>query len=264
MYYILPIVVLAVLITSLGVKWEIKMKIVFPWILLIAFIYSITIYLLRFFMPDLSMIVLGLIGFVQSIIITVAVMLICFFRDPERIPPEKEKVVISPADGEIVYIKKINKGEFPFAVKGKNHIPLSELTKEEFITSKGYQIGIAMNFLNVHVNRAPIAGKAIKLIRIPGKFYSLKRISSMLKNERVCTIVQGDIIKVAIVQIASRLVRRIVPFIGESDTVTLGQRIGIIKFGSQVDLLIPGGENVKILAKVKDEVKAGISILAEY
>jgi phosphatidylserine decarboxylase len=230
----------------------------------VVFIYSITIYLLRLFMPDLSMIILGLIGFVQSIIITVAVTLICFFRDPERIPPEKEKIVISPADGEIVYIKKIKKGEFPFAVKGKNHIPLSELTKEEFIKSKGYQIGIAMNFLHVHVNRAPIAGKAIKLIRIPGKFCSLKRIRSMLENERVCTIVQGDKIKVAIVQIASRLVRRIVPFIRECDTVILGQRIGMIKFGSQVDLLIPDGENVKILVKVNDEVKAGMSILATY
>jgi phosphatidylserine decarboxylase len=264
MYYILPIVILAVLITSLGVKWEIKKKIVFLWILFIAFIYSITVYLLRLFMPDLSMIVLGLIGFVQSIIITVAVMLICFFRDPERIPPEKERAVISPADGEIVYVKKINKGEFPFSVKNKNYIPLKELTKEDFILSGGYQIGIGMNFLNVHVNRAPIGGQIVKLKRIPGRFYSLKNISSLLKNERVCTIINGDKIQIAIIQIASRLVRRIVPFIREGEAVKLGQRIGMIKFGSQVDILIPNGKEVKMLVKVNDEVKAGISVIAEY
>jgi len=72
-----------------------------------------------------------------------------------------------------------------------------------------------MNFLNVHVNRSPIDGKIIRLIRIPGEFYSLKRIGSLLENERVCTIFQGNEIRVAIVQIASRLVRRIVPFIRE-------------------------------------------------
>ena len=264
MYYILSIVIFGVLIISLGVKWEIKMKIVFPWILFITVIYSTTIYLLRLLMPDLSTIVLGLIGFLQSFIITAAVMLICFFRDPERIPPQKDNVVISPADGQIVYIKKIAKGEFPFSVKGKNRIPLSELTTEEFITSGGYQIGIAMNFLNVHVNRAPIEGKIIRLIRIPGEFYSLKRISSLLENERVCTIFQGNDIKVAIVQIASRLVRRIVAFLREGDSVKLGQRIGMIKFGSQVDLLIPGEKNVKILVKTKDEIKAGVTIIASY
>lgn len=263
-YYILPIIIVATLMISLGMKWQLKRKIVLPWVLLITLLYFITFYFVILIFPDLSPIFPILIGIAQSIIITAATLLFFFFRDPERKPPKNDRVVISPADGEIVYIKKITKGEFPFSVKKNKHIPLSELTKEEFITSGGYQIGIAMNFLNVHVNRAPIAGEIVRLIKIPGQFYSLKRISSLLENERVCTIIQGKQIKVAVIQIASRLVRRIVSFNSEGDSVKFGQRIGMIKFGSQVDLLIPDSQTLKILVKTKEEIKAGKSIIASY
>ena len=99
---------------------------------------------------------------------------------------------------------------------------------------------------------------------MPGKFRSLKKIDSLLKNERVCTILKGDEIEIAIIQIASRLVRRIVPFIKEGENVEISQRIGMIRFGSQVDILLQNNENTKIMAKVKDIVKAGTSVIAEY
>ncbi len=254
----------AIFILLIGKKWEIKFKIIFPWALLMAalvIINEVALEKMGFNFSSFTEIVLSL---CLVLFITAVTILLFFFRDPERIPPKKERNIISPADGEIVYVKEIKRGEFPFSIKNKNHIPLTELTKEEFISSGGFQVGIGMNFLNVHVNRAPIAGKIIRLKRIPGKFYSLKKISSLLENERVCTIICGGNINVAIVQIASRLVRRIIPFIKEGDIVEFGQRIGMIRFGSQVDLLIPNERKVKILVKEKDEVKAGQTIIARY
>ncbi len=89
-------------------------------------------------------------------------------------------------------------------------------------------------------------------------------MSSLLENERLFTIVDGDAIRVGIVQIASRLVRRITPYVKEGDNVQIGQRLGVIRFGSQVDLLIPIGRKLRIVVRPKDEVTAGISILATY
>jgi phosphatidylserine decarboxylase len=210
------------------------------------------------------MLTVGVIGFMQSVLISIAGLLICFFRDPERNPPKDRNSILSPADGEIVYIKKINKDEFPFAIKKRNHIPLSELTRNDFISCGGYQVGIGMNFLNVHVNRSPITGQVMQLNKIRGKFESLRKIKSLLENERVSTVIQGDKMSVCVVQIASRLVRRIISYIDTGHLVKSGQRIGMICFGSQVDVLIPNGKDLKILVKEKDEVKAGLSIIAKY
>jgi len=154
-------------------------------------------------------------------------------------------------------------GDFPIAIKGKNKIPLSEFTGEDFISDRGIQIGIAMSFIHVHVNRSPIQGKISKIRRVPGEFNSLKHINSLLENERVFTQINSKNLKIGIVQIASRLVRRIESYKNENDNVEIGERIGIIKFGSQVDLLIDNPD-VKINIKLGDEVKAGFSVLAEY
>lgn len=197
------------------------------------------------------------------IIISILTIAYFFFRDPERIPPKVDNAILSPADGKVIYIKEITNGQFPIAVKGKNKIPLSEFTSEHFISNKGIQIGIAMSFLHVHVNRSPIDGEIIKIKRVPGLFNSLKHIDSLLENERVFTQINSSKINLGIVQIASRLVRRIDSYKKENDKVTIGERIGIIKFGSQVDLLIDK-ENVEILTKVGDEVKAGLTVLAKY
>jgi phosphatidylserine decarboxylase len=204
------------------------------------------------------------IGVFQSVIISALAILLFFFRDPERIPPLNEKSILSPADGTILYIKRIEKGEFPFAVKGRNKIPLSEFTQGEVISENGIQVGIGMNFLNVHVNRAPIDGRVIKLKRIPGNFFSLRHLNALLENERVVTIIEGDGIKVVIVQIASRLVRRIVSCVEEGYRVARGERIGAISFGSQVDLLFDAKKDLRLHVKEKEEVKAGISIIATY
>jgi phosphatidylserine decarboxylase len=264
MSLIVPILLFAGITIALGAKWQIKSKIVWIWISFIALLYGATVILLGLYVPNMSAYHIGLAGFLQSIIITVIALLASFFRDPERIPPQTNGNILSPADGEVVYVKKIEKNEFPFSIKGKNFIPLSELTKNDFISSGGYQIGIGMNFLNVHVNRAPISGKISLLNRVPGRFHSLKQIKSLLENERVCTIICGEKVDICVVQIASRLVRRIITYIERDSLVKSGQRIGMICFGSQVDLLIPYNQDIKIMVNEKDEVKAGVTIIAKY
>lgn len=264
MIYILFIILLFTFLISLGVKWEIKLKIVIPWTFLMAFLGCLSLYFLNMIFPNLSLISQLIIGFAQTGIITGIVILSLFYRDPERIPPAKENIILSPADGKVLYIKEINNGAFPFAIKGRKNIPLKEFIQEDFIVEQGIQIGIEMTYLHVHVNRTPIKGKIICIKRIPGHFYSLKKISNLMENERVFTIIEGGDIKIGIVQIATRLVRRISAFIKEGDSVEIGQRMGVIRFGSQVDILIPYKENLNILVKPDDEVKAGISIIATY
>ena len=121
-----------------------------------------------------------------------------------------------------------------------------------------------MNFLNVHVNRTPLSGTIRKIRRIPGEFRSLKHLSSLLENERVCTLIDGKDISICVVQIASRLVRRITSYFQENDACRIGDRIGMIRFGSQVDLLIPETAGLKVLVKVGDEINAGETVVARY
>ena len=142
------------------------------------------------------------------------------------------------------------------------HIPELYEMGNRILKKMGY-FGIAMSFIHVHVNRSPIEGKVLKIRRVPGEFNSLKHLNPLLENERVFTQINSKNLKIGIVQIASRLVRRIESYKEENDNVAIGERIGIIKFGSQVDLLIYNPD-VKINTKLGDEVKAGLSILAEY
>jgi phosphatidylserine decarboxylase len=160
-----------------------------------------------------------------------------------------------------VYIKELTDGRFPFAVKNRNAIPLSEFSGEKLIVDRGIQIGIAMNFLNVHVNRSPIAGIVTLVKRIPGRFASLKHIASLLENERVLMVFENEHLRVGIVMIASRLVRRIVAYVEDGERLAQGQRVGMIRFGSQVDVLLPHHDELAIVAKVGDEVTAGETVL---
>ena len=184
-----------------------------------------------------------------------------FFRDPERDPPQREELIVSPADGTVVYIKEVEDGKFPFAVKNNNTIPLTEFTREELIPDRGIQIGIAMNYLNVHVNRSPIRGVVRMVQAVPGKFASLKHLQSLLENERALLVFENENLKVGIVQIASRLVRRIVSYVDEGQEVEQGKRVGMIKFGSQVDVLLAHRDDLEIHVEVGQEVTAGETVL---
>lgn len=246
-----------------GNKWELKARHVLPWSLFIAvLVFAATNWLSQRF-ADFPPLIIAAAAVVSGVAISIGTMLYFFFRDPHRTSPNRSDWIMSPADGTVIYIKEIHNGEFPFAVKKGNTIPLSEFTTENLIPDRGIQIGIAMNYLNVHVNRSPIAGKVTMLKPVPGLFASLKHIESLLENERCLMVFENSDLKVGIVQIASRLVRRIVPFVQMGQLLQQGARVGRITFGSQVDLLVPYQDNLKICVKEGDEVFAGTSLVVE-
>jgi phosphatidylserine decarboxylase len=262
--YFILVGLLTLSITAMGRKWQLKPKHYLPWAAAMAVLGCVALTAIFSVSPATpwwltTALALG-VGYAASI----GAILYFFFRDPERESPQDDSQIVSPADGTIVYIKKIENGRFPFAVKNNNTIPLSEFVAADFVPQEGVQIGIAMNFLNVHVNRSPISG-VVKLVRrIPGEFKSLKHIASLLENERVLMVVKGQHLEIGMVQIASRLVRRIVPFVAEGQLIPQGCRVGVIRFGSQVDLLIPATPGVDVTVQVGDEVTAGETVIATH
>ena len=102
------------------------------------------------------------------------------------------------------------------------------------------------------------------LKHIKGKFFSLKKEESILQNERVLMDIKNDDLMIGIVQIASRLVRRIISYLREGESVEMGQRVGMIKFGSQVDVVLPNLDGLEVQVTVGQELKAGVSIIANY
>jgi phosphatidylserine decarboxylase len=185
-----------------------------------------------------------------------------FYRDPERTPPDRDDVVLSPADGEVIYVYESRHGVLPTAAKSGRRYTLRELVKTSLAATDATVIGIALNFLDVHVNRAPIAGRVALQQRHGGPFRSLRKLESVFDNERVTIVIEKNGFEVAVVLIASRLVRRIVELVHEGDAVGLGQRIGAIRFGSQVDVVVPHTTGFRLLARTGQRVVAGESVLA--
>ena len=187
-----------------------------------------------------------------------------FYRDPDRDPPAKRNVLVSPADGTIRYVHRIKSGEALFSKKAKQRFSVKELTGTDILKDGVFLVGIEMNIMDVHVNRAPVAGKICLQKHIPGAFYSLRLMKSIQENERVTTVIDTGSYLVGVIQIASRTVRRIQSYHKEGDRVKLGQRIGMIKFGSQVDVVIPDLNNLRITVEPDMEVRAGESVIAEF
>jgi len=174
-------------------------------------------------------------------------------------------VIVSPADGKVIYIRESHEGLLPVSTKYGQAYPLQELTKSAFYSQEAVVIGISMNFLDVHVNRAPIAGRITLHRHFPGRFGSLRRPEMVFENERATTLIERDEqLQIAVVQIASRLVRQIATFVREGQDVELGQRIGAIRFGSQVDLVLPICQDLKIRVQPGELVKAGQSVIATF
>jgi len=185
-----------------------------------------------------------------------------FFRDPERRPPARDDVVVSPADGEVIYVRESVGGMLPVATKHGRDYSLVELTKTPLRTEEAVVIGIAMSFLDVHVNRSPIAGRVTLREHFTGRFGSLGKPRMVFENERATTLIERRDLEVAVVQIASRLVRQIAGFVKVEDELTRGQRIGVIRFGSQVDLVLPRDEAITVVVEPGQHIRAGESVLA--
>jgi phosphatidylserine decarboxylase len=257
-------VVLAVgILIPVAHKWELNLKVVSVSALVIGLFAGLTVNGVtpHFDMgPMLKVLTCSLL-----IVVTAGIALVVrFYRDPDRVPPDAENIIVAPADGVVKYVKHIEKGNVPFSSKGKEDVRLSEPLLNILPDGQGYLIGIGMTFLDVHVTRAAIGGKVTYLEHIPGSFCSLKTEDAPYRNERVIEIIESDRFKIGLIQIASRLVRRIVAYVRQGDELGLGQKIGMIKFGSQVDIVLPNLQALEIKVDVGEQVYAGISIIAHF
>lgn len=184
-----------------------------------------------------------------------------FYRDPDRVSPRDPRLILSPADGQVIYIRKVTPSEIPAVEKKGRVLMLSELAQSSLQSFELWQVGISMVFTDVHVNRAPIDGIVTRVNHQPGRFLSLRDENAAGVNERQTLIIENGELAIGLVQIASRLVRRIVAYVNEGDSVTAGKRIGMIKFGSQVDLFIPTPRCNSLDVEVGDRLFAGITVL---
>ena len=182
---------------------------------------------------------------VKIILILVAAFILFltlnFFRDPERKTPAQKSIIVSPADGKVIVIKQ-------------------NITNE-YVGENCNQISIFMSPLNVHVNRIPISGKIEHLKYHEGKFNAAFEDKASENNERMETGIVSDGDKILFTQIAGFLARRIVNDLKIGDNVTIGERFGMIKFGSRVDIFVP--KKWKPAVQLNDNVFAGETILFE-
>jgi len=165
-----------------------------------------------------------------------------FFRDPERTVPNKSNIVVSPADGRILFVK--------------------DVLDEKYINGKAKLVSIFMSPLNVHVNRIPITGKVEYVKYIQGEYLAAFEDKASERNERNEIGITSPAGKVFFTQIAGFVARRIVSDLKVGDSVNIGNRFGMIKFGSRVDIIVPEQWQVKV--KKDDNVTAGETILFEY
>ena len=143
-----------------------------------------------------------------TLALAVALLAFRFYRDPERRVPDGDDTILSPADGEVVYVREARGGMLPVSSKLGRDYPLQELTKTPLATDDNIVVGIALSFLDVHVNRAPIGGRAVVKRHFPGRFGSLRRPEMVFENERATLVLERGELQIAVVMIASRLVRR--------------------------------------------------------
>lgn len=218
----------------------------------------------------------SLLGLLLSLFI---IWRIYFLRNPPRTIPTGS-VLVAPADGFVVYIKPVQQGEVPIAIKQHKVIPLAEITEvSAFNGSSGVLIGIFMTPLSVHRNRAPMAGKIVlnhyyqnkinlSMIRtLVETLFRFKRFTDnefYLTNERLTLGIETAKGTLYITQIADEWINRIVSWVKVGDAVARGEQYGMIRFGSQCDLFIPDSFAVTMQVKVGDYVHAGSSVLATY
>ncbi len=168
-----------------------------------------------------------------------------FFRDPERVTPLRDGLVISPADGRISMIGDVT--------------PPPELDLPQ---EPATRISVFMNVFDVHVNRAPVDGTIRRIAYVPGAFINAELDKASEDNERqAVTIEMADGRAIGVVQIAGLLARRIVKFVGEGEHLAAGQRFGLIRFGSRVDVYLPKGAHA--LVCVGQRAVAGETVFAD-
>lgn len=186
----------------------------------------------------------------HSVVLKIFVLIVCvlisfsiyFFRDPERTIPTDNNLIISPADGKVILIE--------------------EIKETEFFKDSVQKVSIFMSAFDVHVNRIPVTGQVTYFNYKKGKYHPAYKEAAPYENEQTVIAIENDQLKVIIRQIAGIFARRIVCYIREGWKVKQGERFGMIKFGSRVDLLLP--KMVQIDIKLNQKVKAGETIIGRY
>ena len=185
--------------------------------------------------------------FLGWLLIGVTIWVAAFFRDPVRTTPLDPKLVVSPADGLVTMITRV---PAPPELR-------SELGEGEFT-----RVSIFMSVFDVHINRTPIAGIVRRIAYVPGKFLNADLDKASEDNERQHFVVEApDGLKIGFTQIAGLVARRILSFVKEGDRVTTGERVGLIRFGSRVDVFLPAGTGSRLL--LGQRAIAGETVIAE-
>jgi phosphatidylserine decarboxylase len=168
-----------------------------------------------------------------------------FFRDPQRVTPVREGIVVAPADGRISRIL--------------NALPPAELELGDKAVPR---ISIFMSVFDCHVNRSPIAGNVERMVYHPGVFLNADLDKASEDNERNSLVIVADNRRIGVVQIAGLLARRIVPFVHVGQSIGIGARIGMIRFGSRVDVYLPAG-TIPLVSEGQTAV-AGETVIADF
>ena len=174
-----------------------------------------------------------------GVFLFLALFVFSFFRDPERVIPSEPGTVVSPADGRVVV-----------------------LTDEEFAGRRGKRVSIFLAIWNVHVNRSPAAGTIKKMEYRPGKFLAAMLERASLENEQNVFTLSTEEGEIVFKQIAGWIARRVVSWKKAGESVDRGERIGLVRFGSRVDVWLPEGAEVAV--KLGENVKGGSSVLARW
>jgi phosphatidylserine decarboxylase len=174
-----------------------------------------------------------------AVLVCLALFVFSFFRDPVRVIPSDPGAIVSPGDGRVVIV-----------------------TDEEDAGRPGKRISIFLAVWNVHVNRAPAAGVITKLEYRPGKFLAAMRERASMENEQNVFTLSTDAGEMVFKQIAGLIARRVVSWKKEGERVARGERIGLVRFGSRVDVWLP--KDAEILVKLGENVKGGSSVLARW
>ena len=174
-----------------------------------------------------------------AVLVFLAVFVFSFFRDPERVIPSESGAVVSPADGRVVVV-----------------------TDEENAGRPGQRVSIFLAIWNVHVNRAPTSGTIVNMHYRPGKFLAAMRERASFENEQNVFTLSTESGEMVFKQIAGLIARRVVSWKQAGEQVMRGERIGLVRFGSRVDVWLPKG--AEILVKVGENVKGGSSAIARW
>jgi phosphatidylserine decarboxylase len=183
------------------------------------------------------------------VLVGLTIWIATFFRDPVRTTPHGDALIVAPADGLVTMIARVAP---PPELRGSDGLADGECTR----------VSIFMSVFDVHINRAPITGRIRRIAYVPGKFVNADLDKASEDNERQHFLIEGaGGLRLGVTQIAGLVARRILSFVREGDDVEAGQRIGLIRFGSRVDVYLPAGTSPKVLLGQRSI--AGETVLAE-